>query len=460
MKRLKKLLIIFILIISFMYIGSVNVEAKTLADFLGGGKAKTGSNITNFDWNKMNLECIYSDGRKYSYQGSFSDLDQTKPFSNNSLVAKGPGELLRAYDVASVSSKVDDLPKYDSLYYEDIALGNTIPEKNRIKGEIIYSKPSYIARIQEGALYCAPKVKTVKLDGSLSKNEKNEGSDNTYTYLTFDHRFNYLKCMEVAGYFSLNLFKLFNLDYACTNNIKTSNLLSVEYTMKETSETKTYFIERKVPESKKNEVQYGTDAVRSKEQIYVYVYKNVIIVEKDGKFKPLIEGADIFRNGTIDKEVKEGKKPTIYLNDPFFKKVGDYLEPSADPHFKARNDYAIGYKEYVISDIGEKDMQPGYEEKSICEYIPNTAKLIRKAIKAIQIMMPIILIFTIIIDVLNIVKTDNPDKDIPALTKKIRMRLILAVIFLLLPILAGLIIRLLNKFTTIKNVATIKCLFE
>lgn len=454
MKRLKKLLIIFILIISFM---CIDVEAKD-------EKKKKNTSIATFNWDNANLECTYSDGRKYSYQGSYSDLDQTKAYSNNELVAKGEDANLSDYREALHKGLRSGLPLYDSLYYEDISLGKTVPEQNRIKGEAIFSKPSFLARGKYGILYCAPHAKKVSIDGQLTANDQNEGSKNTITYLTFNPDFGYQQCLDMGGSNAWNSFihpfKTNDMKNTCATGIKNSSLLSVEYTMNEATETKTYFLERNMSLKNSKNEQYGTDAVRSKEQIYVYVYSNLVLVERNNHYIPLVEGADIFKNASLDSKIAKDKSATVYLNDPFFKKVGDYFEPSADQHYKASTSKKVGYTEYKVSDVAQKETDDNETNKSVCDYIPETSKLIRRAIKTLQILLPIILIFSIIVDVFNIVKSDNQEKDIPALTKKIRTRLILAVVFFILPVFVGLIIRMLNQYTTIKNVAQIRCLFE
>lgn len=470
MKRIKKLLIILILIISFMYIGQVEVEAKE--------EKKKNTSIATFDFNKLNLECTYSDGRKYSFQGLYSDLDQKYAITNKDLLAKSKAEILGAYYAAFNKSEASDGDlKFDSLYYEDISLGKAIPERNRLVGTAVFSKPSFIAIKEYGILYCAPELRTVKVGGGAdTKNDKNEDRDDPFTFLTFSPFFNHDACKEMAGSNNWGRFwqtnKEKSIEAAC-QQMQKSKLLSVEYTMNEATETKTYFLERSMNlaasykevekdknQQKKCQEKYGTAAVSSKEQVYVYVYNNLVLVEKDNHFIPLVEGADIFKNNSIDSKITSGKAATVYLNDPFFKKVGDYFEPSNDPHYKASTTKQAGYIEYKVSDIAKKEMNTKDANLSICDYIPATSKLIRKAIKTLQVLLPVILIISIVIDILNIVKSDNQEKDIPALVKKIRLRLILAVVFFILPVLVGLIIRLLNQYTTIKNVAQIRCLFE
>lgn len=457
MKRLKKLLIIFILLISFMYIGKVEVEAKE--------EKKKNTSIATFNFDNVNLECTYSDGRKYSFQGLYSDLDQEYSISNKELLAKDESALLTDYLNAfnSPTSSKGSL-KYDSLYYEDISLGKAIPERNRLVGTAVFSKPSFIARGKNGLLYCAPELRTVKVgEGADSKNEKNEGNKDAFTFLTFNPYFNFDECKSMAGSNGWGRFWNTGQEQSITAScaqMQKSKLLSVEYTMNEATETKTYFLERNMTLKSSGKDQYGTDAVSSKEQVYVYVYNNLVLVERNNHYIPLIEGADIFKNTSLDSKIASGKTATVYLNDPFFKKVGDYFEASDDKHYKASKTKQAGYIEYKVSDVAQKETDNKDANRSICDYIPETSKLIRKAIKTLQILLPVILIISIVIDVLNIVKSDNQEKDIPALTKKIRTRLILAVVFFILPVLVGLIIRMLNQYTTIKNVAQIRCLFE
>lgn len=456
MKRLKKLFII-LLFISFMYIDAVKIYAKDKSE-------TSNSTIAEFNWDKVNLECTYSDGRKYSFQGIYSDLEQSNPISNSMLLSYGNKNLLARYYTAMESEKGDGNPKFDSLYYEEIPLGKAIPEKNRLTGMVLFSKPSFIAREQDGILYCAPSVKMVKITGANTANEQNEGNSDPFTYITFNTNFNEAVCTEMAGskpwYIGwLWASKERQIKEDC-KQVKESRLLSVEYVMNEATETKTYFLERNMSIKQSGKIQYGSDSIRSKDKAYVYVYKNLILIEKEGKFIPLMSGNEIFRNGKIDKKLQNKEKAVIYLNDPTFKKSGDYLEPSEDQHYKATTSQQSGYIEYTVTDIGNKNTSSTATDRSICDYIPETSKMIRKSIKITQVLLPVMLIFNILIDVLNIVKSDNQEKDIPLLVKRIRTRLILAFVFFILPLIVGLIIRLLNQYTTIKNIAQIRCLFD
>lgn len=204
--------------------------------------------------------------------------------------------------------------------------------------------------------------------------------------------------------------------------------------------------------------------------ISIYSFSNMAFIEVgnrttiyDGTITscPQALGSDEMKNNNPYKKY-------IYVNDSspqviadtgastkyYYNSIRFYVSTNAD-ECKNKND---GKSCRVLQYIGSRNDNASNPSKDeVCKLLGNkTLTLLANIFKALQIIVPALVIIFIGIDISKMVLSGNLDEELPKKKKSIIIRLVVMVLFFFIPAIAGLIIKLLND-TGVVNIGDIEC---
>jgi len=194
--------------------------------------------------------------------------------------------------------------------------------------------------------------------------------------------------------------------------------------------------------------------------IRVYIYENIVLLEKDGR---------VTRIEDSEKEaLKTATAPSkIYLNSP---------EPIPVSDSSSVVNYRFNENQTKYSVSLEKDDTHKYEfvitnpnpngddnSGSLCtERLKNTSPVLKSIIQLGQILVPALVIILTALDIGKIVISGNVEEELPKRKKTIINRAIILVVFLFLPLLVKVLLKLMKTSGSdiAKNIEYIDCLFD
>ena len=192
-------------------------------------------------------------------------------------------------------------------------------------------------------------------------------------------------------------------------------------------------------------------------RLYEYQTKNgstIQIAEKDRTYTKVKASNKLETSNPNDtqficfkaasKSIETGKNDMAYTfsaikHDYTFKKTADTKAYMENPRsILTGMTCPSGYSLFseVSWDEGEEE---GEDKTSICEVIPETALVLTRIIKWMQILVPGLLIGLTAFDIGKIVVSGNLEEELPKQKKKIIIRIIVAIIFFFLPIIVQII---------------------
>lgn len=203
------------------------------------------------------------------------------------------------------------------------------------------------------------------------------------------------------------------------------------------------------------------DYVQAKSQTilsdsYVFVSRTSngqVFIDTNNKTTNIFDGRELFSGSTCPQ--------TIYLNDSYFSydvenKKMDY--EANNPRYRiSTSKSSINYNKYELIE----DLDPTIKNdlsSEACKDIPQTVVIIRNIIKYMRILVPIFIVVLTIFDLVKLVSSSKIIDDEKIIIKHIRNRIILALIFVFLPTIINIILKLLFG-AGILPVSNINCFF-
>lgn len=192
--------------------------------------------------------------------------------------------------------------------------------------------------------------------------------------------------------------------------------------------------------------------------VRIYIYDNIVLLVKDGRATRIDDSK---------KSIVENAPDTLYLNSPEPIPVSD---SSSVINYKFNKDQ-VKYSISTSPDATHKlkftktDNIPDSDETSgsLCtERLKNTSPVLKSIIQWSQILLPALVIILTAFDIGKIVISGNVEEELPKRKKTIINRAIILVVFLFLPLLVKVLLKLVKTSGSdiAKNIEYIDCLFD
>ncbi len=193
--------------------------------------------------------------------------------------------------------------------------------------------------------------------------------------------------------------------------------------------------------------------------VRIYIYDNIVLLVKDGRATRIDDSEKSI--------IVENAPNTLYLNSPEPIPVSD---SSSVINYKFNKDQ-VKYSISTSPDATHKlkftktDNIPDSDETSgsLCtERLKNTSPVLKSIIQWGQILLPALVIILTAFDIGKIVISGNVEEELPKRKKTIINRAIILVVFLFLPLLVKVLLKLVKTSGSdiAKNIEYIDCLFD
>ena len=481
---MKKIVYLSIFIFSLFLVCTIDVQAAQLLK----------KNIT--------LECIYGDGGIYtSTHNDSCEGENAEEENEDCKNAAGDNikKYMMSYSVDRADYKLYGAPKSERIrgevsYLNDIATQMDLSEAI----SSIAGGSKYYPRCQDIAIHSwfdsdedHVEERVVYFFGNKALEFLKEAKNGGYKRDAF-----FLRPNDASLYLAYIIWNYVYTDFSKSDggdgvsgwtayqdsieilkNYRTYPLISERYILNSDApapNAKIYY-KRIKDENKTNNSQEAkeiTQAAEVEDYATIWVYDNVVLLERNSRITPLDGDLSKYLGVTrpdpnsteLSKEVPE----TIYLNSP---------EPFTSTNTSSTMAYRFlpnqkrySYKESEDTDHTNKyeitDEIPDANKKrsdALCnEILPETSKVLRNVIKGAQIIIPVLLIVLTGLDIGKIVLTGNIEEELPKRKKLIMARFIVAIVFFFLPLFVSLVIDWL-KDSGAKNADAIEyidCLFK
>lgn len=211
-------------------------------------------------------------------------------------------------------------------------------------------------------------------------------------------------------------------------------------------------------------------ATGSDNYAYIMVYGSTYLLKTKEKTTILEDGTGQFSGISVNENgevVGIDDKHTICINnpEPFSTTdsagVASYYYRSGQVRYKIGSCGSTYDRKYVLFNTGLGSGDAPSDE--LCESImPETSKILKKIIKIVQILTPVLMIVLCGIDIGKIVVSGNIEEDLPKQKRKIVIRMIVGVTVFFLPFVTFLVISYLKDSGAVdaQKIQAIECLFE
>ena len=362
------------------------------------------------DWNKVSYECVYNDGSVFTYSlGSTIDSE---------------GNEIEAWNI---NRDIQNIRGSSSL-------------ASTTTGAIAFTKGTKPILSSHN---CYPYVMSGTVE---TESDADDDAKTVTTYYRFiDNTSTMFNEGDIEG--GKGFWWWYKGDYTQANDTRSvyklvSESISIDGEQKPNSE---YYY-------KNESEQYSSKAV----YVTISNYGNVTVLTS-GDRATILEGYSD----------ASGAPETIWLNDPAPKNVSTSTGSTSFYYDSIR--YSISSNKdsthtvkFIRTETDESG--DGGEAGSLCDDIPETAKVLKKIIQVIQLLVPALLIVLCGIDIGKAVFSGKIDEEIPKMRTRLIRRAIAAVTIFFLPLVINILINGLNDSINTEDGAgtidTIECLFE